>query len=105
MRYFRTVPHAVRVLVALFVVTQVSGAVSSPLAGTDIVAHEDPHTRVYAGWATEPLVFLGDKAPADPFTIGGSVGPSGAITVTVTNSSKSVIGSGRLLIPRALRVA
>lgn len=33
---------------------------------------------------------------SDPFTISGSVAPSGAITVTVSHGNKSAIGSGRL---------
>ena len=32
----------------------------------------------------------------DPFTISGKVGPSGAITVTVSSGSKSATGSGHL---------
>jgi hypothetical protein len=33
---------------------------------------------------------------SDPFTISGEVAPTGAITVTVSNGSKSATGSGRL---------
>jgi len=33
---------------------------------------------------------------SDPFTISGKVGPSGAITVTVSSGSKSATGSGHL---------
>ena len=45
MRYLRTIPHAVRVLVALFVVAQLSGVVSSPLASADMVAHAAMHAH------------------------------------------------------------
>ena len=33
---------------------------------------------------------------SDPFTISGKVGPTGAITVTVSSGSKSATGSGHL---------
>jgi hypothetical protein len=89
------------------------GALVAASALTSVAAATNPGPRYDGVWSVSIVTEKGDcdrgyrypiriangvlaNGGNDPFTISGKVGPSGAITVTVSSGSKSATGSGHL---------